>query len=73
MQAEIDNLRKLPVADKLRIVEQLWDDIHESDERLVLKDWHKEEAQRRLSDLEANPEAALTREELWKRVDETSD
>lgn len=72
MHVELEKLRGLPVADKLRIVEQLWDDIHESDERLVVRNWHKEEAQRRLSDLEANPDAALTRKELWKRVDETS-
>lgn len=70
MQTELDQLRKLPVADKLRIVEQLWDDIGESEEPLLVRDWHKEEAQRRAMELEAQPNSALTREELWKLVDE---
>ena len=72
MDIELENLRNLPVADKLRIVEQLWDDIHESDERLVVQDWHRDQAKRRLEELEANPEIAITREELWKRVDESN-
>ena len=72
MQTELEQLRKLPVAEKLRIVEELWDDIHESDEQLVLRDWHREESERRASQLEANPEIAITRDELWKRVDKTN-
>lgn len=72
MQTELDQLRKLSVADKLRIVEQLWDDIGESEEPLLVRGWHKEEAQRRAADLEANPDSALTRDELWKLVDESN-
>ena len=58
MDVELEQLRKLPVADKLRIVELLWDDIHESEEPLILRDWHKEEAGRRAAELEANPRNA---------------
>ena len=72
MNPNIDQLRGLPVADKLRIVEQLWDDIHESEEALVLRDWHEQEARRRSEELRADPEIALTSDELWKRVDETN-
>ena len=70
MQTELEHLRKLPVADKLRIVEQLWDDIGESEEPLLLQDWHKAEAERRASELEANPDIALTRQQLWERVEQ---
>ena len=70
MNVALDQLRKLPIAEKLRIVEQLWDDIAASDEPLVLRDWHIAEAQRRDAELDANPDIALTREQLWKRVDE---
>ena len=69
MNVVLEQLRKLPIAEKLRIVEQLWDDIRESEEPLILRDWHKEEAGRRAAELEANPDIALTREELWERVD----
>lgn len=65
---ELERLRTLPLADKLQIVEELWDDIGESDEPLLLRDWHKEEAGRRSAELQAHPEMALTREELWKQV-----
>jgi len=72
MNIELEELRKLPVAEKLHIVEELWDDISNSDERLVLRDWHKDEARRRAEELEANPDLAITRDELWKRVDEAN-
>ena len=70
MSIELDHLRKLPVAEKLRIVEELWDDIAASDEPLILRDWHVAEAKRRDAELDANPDIALTRDQLWKRVDE---
>lgn len=69
MSIDLENLRKLPVADKLRIVEELWDDISTADEPLVLHDWHKQEMRRRAQELEANPDRAITRDELWRRVD----
>ena len=69
MSTDITHLRNLPVADKLLIVEQLWDDIHDSEESLVLRDWHLEEAKRRAVELDANPDSGLTRDELWKLVD----
>ena len=36
MQPSFDELHSLPVADKLRLVERLWDDIAASDEPLPL-------------------------------------
>ena len=70
MTIDLEELRKLPVAEKLRIVEQLWDDIGSADEPLTVRDWHKTEARRRAAELEADPDLAITRDELWKRVDE---
>jgi len=69
MQPSFDELHSLPVADKLQLVERLWDDIAASDEPLPLPAWHEEEARRRAAELEANPETALTREELWDRCE----
>jgi putative addiction module component (TIGR02574 family) len=73
MHIELEELRKLPLAEKLRIVEELWDDIGASDEPFPLQEWHKQEAKGRAAELEATPEIALTREELWKRVDQRDD
>ena len=72
MNATLEQLRQLSVADKLHIVEQLWDDIGESDEQLVLQPRHTEEASRRAAEMDANPAIGLTREELWQRVDESN-
>lgn len=71
MDPDVEHLRQLPIREKLRVVEQLWDDIAASGERFPLPEWHRQEAQRRAAELEADPSIALTREELWRRVDES--
>ncbi len=68
MSIELEELRKLPIADKLRIVEQLWEDIADSSEPFPLQPWHQEEVQRRADELDRNPEITITREEVWKQV-----
>ena len=69
MSIDLEQLRNLPIADKLRIVEQLWDDIANSAEPFPVQPWHQEEAKRRDEELERTPEIGLTRDELWERVD----
>ena len=69
MHPEIEHLRKLPIAEKLRVVEELWDDIGQSDEPFPLPPWHRVEVDRRAVELDADPSIALSREELWRRVD----
>ena len=69
MHPEVENLRKLPVAEKLRVVEELWDDIAESGEPFPLPQWHRAEAERRAAELDADPSLAIDRAELWRRVD----
>jgi putative addiction module component (TIGR02574 family) len=71
MSVDLGELRKLSATEKLRIVEQLWDDIGASDEPVVVQGWHEAEGRKRAAELQANPEIALTREELWQRVDGT--
>lgn len=71
MNIDLDSLQKLPVADKLHIVAQLWDDISNSDEPLILRDWHEDEARQRTADLKSNPKLAITRDELWRQVDKS--
>jgi putative addiction module component (TIGR02574 family) len=69
MAAELDDLRGLSIADKLRIVETLWDDIATSNEPFPILEWASDEARRRAAQLETDPEIGLSREELWDRVD----
>lgn len=69
MTIAYEQLRALPVQEKLQLVEQLWDDIDAADEPATLRDWHREEATLRLAELESNAGSALTRDELWPQVD----
>jgi len=69
MHPELQRLRTLPMTEKLRVVEELWDDIGRSEERFPLPAWHRREAQRRADELDADPSIGLSREQLWQRVD----
>lgn len=69
MHPEVEQLRKLPIAEKLRVVEELWDEIGHSDESFPLPLWHRVEADRRAAELDADSSLALSREELWRRVE----
>ena len=68
MSVDISDLQKLPVAEKLRIVEALWDQIGASDEPIVLHPWQRDAAKRRSEELKADPSIAIDRAELWRRV-----
>ena len=69
MSIDITDLRKLPVAEKLRIVTQLWDDIAASSSTVVVPPDVLREATRRSEELKANPSMAIDDDELWRRVD----
>ena len=68
MSIEIDQLRKLPVTEKLRIVEELWDDIQASDEVPAIPADLQNDISSRAEELKNDPSSGLTREELWRRV-----
>ena len=68
MSIDPSELHNLPVSEKLRLVESLWDDIAASDEPIVLHPWQKDEAHRRSNEMKADPAIAINREELWRRV-----
>jgi putative addiction module component (TIGR02574 family) len=69
MSIDITNLRDLPVADKLRIVTQLWDDIAASIDPVILPPDVVRVASRRSAELKADPSIAIDDDELWRRVD----
>ena len=70
MDIPYDDIQSLPIAERLKLVARIWDDIAESDEPLVVQEWHREVAHKRAAELDADPTIAITRDELWKRVDE---
>jgi putative addiction module component (TIGR02574 family) len=67
-QELIAEILALPIEDRVRLVEAIWDSISAVPEALPLTDWQKEELDRRLDELEADPEAGLSLEEVFARI-----
>ncbi len=69
MSTEFERLRHLSIAQKLQLVEELWDDIHASNEPFPAPVWHREEAERRSAELDTDPSIVIDEDEMWRRVD----
>ena len=70
MHPAMTELSQLPVAERLELVQQLWDSITESREQLPLQQWHRERVQARLADFDGREdEHGLSREQVWDQVD----
>jgi putative addiction module component (TIGR02574 family) len=58
----------LPVAERMRLVEAIWDSISVVPEALPLTQWQKDELDRRLAEFEADPDSGATLEEVFARI-----
>jgi putative addiction module component (TIGR02574 family) len=63
-----DTIRDLGPAEKLRLVEQIWDDLAAEESPLPLPDWAVTEAMRRRDEMLADPDLGSTHEEVWERI-----
>ena len=68
---EIDRaaLFALPVDEKLRLVDALWDDLAESDLPICLPSWIDDEAAKRRDAMIENPGLGLGHDTVWNRID----
>lgn len=66
----IDELRKLPISERLQLVEDLWDSIAEdsTEEAFPVTPELAAELDRRLAEFEADPDSALPWEEVRERI-----
>ena len=62
--ATLTQLRSLSTAEKLQLVEDLWDMIVETNEDIGLTDAQKTELDRRIAEHDANPREGITLAEL---------
>jgi putative addiction module component (TIGR02574 family) len=60
----------LTVEQRLELIGELWDSIPDSPDDLPLPEWHREELKRRLAAADSDPDAAITWEEVRKRLRE---
>ena len=58
----------LSPAEKLQLVEDLWDDLAATPEAVPVHDWQKEELARREANLRKHPDSGLTWEQVKRRV-----
>ena len=68
MSTAIDELAKLPLPQRLELVEKLWDSIAADPERLPVTAKQAEELDRRLAAHESNPGAGVAWEEIRDRL-----
>jgi putative addiction module component (TIGR02574 family) len=68
MDADIASVFDLSPAEKLQLVQDLWDDLAANPEDIPFHKWQEEEVDRRRAHLEAHPESALTWEEVKQRA-----
>jgi putative addiction module component (TIGR02574 family) len=58
----------LSPAEKLQLVEDLWDDLAATPNEVPIHDWQIEELARRKANLKSNPASALSWEEVKRQV-----
>jgi len=58
----------LSPAEKLQLVEDLWDDLAGTPEAVPIHDWQKQELARRKANLLKNPALSLTWEDVQQRA-----
>lgn len=68
MSISIEDLRKLPVPERLELVEFLWDSIAADADQLLLTDQQAEELDRRLADHKNNPDEGSSWPDLRDRL-----
>lgn len=68
-EALIEEARKLSVADRIRIAEEMWDSVSEEQANLPLTVEQQDELDRRISDLEANPNAGSSWQDVRARLE----
>ncbi len=67
-QELLAEMLSLPVEDRLDLVEAIWASISAIPDALPLTDWQKEELDRRLAEMDADPQGGLTIEEVFAAI-----
>jgi len=63
-----DELFKLSAAERLELIEELWDSISDGDAALTLTEEQREDLERRLAESDADPTGGSPWEEVRERI-----
>ncbi|MDN5844386.1 MAG: addiction module protein [Alcaligenaceae bacterium] len=64
----LESVLKLPVEERIRIVEEIWDSVADDAPQVELQPWQAEELDRRIAEFEANPTEGVPWAEVKRRV-----
>jgi len=67
-QISVAEILELPVDERIRLVELIWDSIAAVPESVPMSDELKAELDRRLAEFEANPESGIPWDEVRERI-----
>ena len=70
MKVDLDEVLRLPVAERLRLVEAIWESITAEPAGMPLTDAQRAELDRRLAEHEANPDDVVSWEEVKASITE---
>ena len=69
MNTIVDDLRKVPISERIQIVEDIWDSIAaDSTEQLKLSPFERKELDRRYEEHQKNPSTAIPWEEVRAKL-----
>ncbi|MEW6103830.1 MAG: addiction module protein [bacterium] len=68
MNTTLASIFDLSLAEKLQLVEDLWDELAATPEAVSIHEWQKEELARRKANLIKNPALGISWEEVKRRV-----
>jgi putative addiction module component (TIGR02574 family) len=71
-QELIAEILALPVSERMRLIEAIWDSISAVPEALPLTQWQKDELDRRLAEFDADPDSGASLEEVFARIRRSS-
>jgi putative addiction module component (TIGR02574 family) len=67
MDSRFAYLLELPIAQRLELVEMLWDSIAATPDAVPMPQWQRDELDRRKADYEKHPESGVSWDEARKR------
>lgn len=62
------DIAEMPVEERIRLVEDIWDSIAELPESVAVPEWHKQELEKRLDAYHANPTEGSPWHEVRERL-----
>lgn len=69
---DISEIIRLPVPDRLRVIEDIWDSVTLEPEKVKVPEWHRQELRRRLEVYESKPREGSPWPEVRERIEENN-